>query len=578
MNHSTIFVEEYLSTLKEDKELDYLFPMLLQQMGFRIVQTAKESKGQNQYGKDIIAIGKDHHGIKHRWYFELKGYTDRDITDKNYATVDGIRESIIEAKDTVFHDSSIPEFNDLPIKIVLVHNGTLKPNLRPTFEGFISKTFQDNKDTFERWDIYRLTELFSKYLFNEYLLMDVESNRLFKKTLAFMDIPNYDFKDFKALIRLQLEKVSSAKGRAFEKLFATLALLEALIFHYSKEIGNLNIAKEGSKYLVLQTWHWILSHKYEKKKSVISRFHQLLSVHKDIFNTYFNKTLPIARIPNGLYAENRGFFEKIGYPLRCFDYLDDLIYHCRLQQHSSNSHEVSKYNNALHQQQKDLIIKVVEHNSGFHYPVIDNHSIPIMQLFLFFDHKETLRKKDIQFLGKYFLELALGIIREKMIHDRFPELHNSLDIVVEAVATNKKPKGYCDSSSIVIAFLLEISAVLNHEGLFDILLKNISKELSLQIPSIVFENNDVELLLFEKKLHQEYYVESIERKPDETTFWVNDPDFQKFKEFTISKQDVIPRYRTDNQGMDFLRYLAHSYYKNEILPEEWRKNFFDGIQ
>ncbi|WP_417361514.1 hypothetical protein [Galbibacter sp.] len=578
MNHSTIFVEEYLSTLKEDQELDYLFPMLLQQMGFRIIQTAKESKGQNQYGKDVIAIGKDHQGVKHRWYFELKGYTDRNITDKNYASVDGIRESIIEAKDTVFHDSSIPEFNDLPIKIVLVHNGIIKPNVRPTFEGFIRELFKDNKNTFERWDIYRLTELFSKYLFNEYLLMDVESNRLFKKTLAFMDIPNYDLKDFKALIGLQLEKVTSFKGRAFEKLFATLTLLETLLFHYSKENRNLNVAKEGSKFLVLQTWHWILKHKHEKKKSVISRYNQLLSIQKNILNAYFDKTLPIARIANGLYAENGAFFERIGYPLRCFDYLDDMIYYCRLQQHAPNSRGISKYNNDLHQKQKDLIIEVVEQNPGFHCPIIDNHSIPIMQLFLFFANKETLREKDMQFLGKYFIELVFSIIREKRIYDRFPELHNNLDAVVEAVATNKKPKVYCDSSSILIAFLLEISAVLNYQSLFDILFQYIPRELSLQIPSITFENNDVELLFFEKNLHKEYYIESIERKPDETTFWVDDPDFQKFKEFTISKQDVLPRYRTDDQGMSFLRYLAHSYYKNEILPQEWRKNSFEGIQ
>ena len=49
MNSNSIIVREYLSSLKEDTELDYLFPILLNIMGFRIVQTAKESKGQSQY-------------------------------------------------------------------------------------------------------------------------------------------------------------------------------------------------------------------------------------------------------------------------------------------------------------------------------------------------------------------------------------------------------------------------------------------------------------------------------------------------------------------------------------------------
>ena len=181
MNSNNIIVREYLSSLKENSELDYLFPILINLMGFRIVQTAKESKGQSQYGKDIIAIGNDVNGIKHKWYFELKGHADKDITQSNYSKSDGIRESIIEEKDTFFRDSTIPGFNALPTNIVLVHNGILKTNIRDTFEGFISKEFKDGE--FERWDIYFLTDIFNKHLFNEYLLADDICNRLFKKKI-----------------------------------------------------------------------------------------------------------------------------------------------------------------------------------------------------------------------------------------------------------------------------------------------------------------------------------------------------------------------------------------------------------
>ena len=40
MNSNSIIVSEYLASLKEDSELDYLFPMLLNIMGYRIAQTA----------------------------------------------------------------------------------------------------------------------------------------------------------------------------------------------------------------------------------------------------------------------------------------------------------------------------------------------------------------------------------------------------------------------------------------------------------------------------------------------------------------------------------------------------------
>lgn len=335
MNSNNIIVQEYLSSLKEDKELDYLFPILLNAMGFRIVQTAKESKGQSQYGKDIIAIGNDDKGIKCRWYFELKGYEDKDITDKNYSIPDGIRESIIEAKDTAFNDSSIPEFNALPIKIVLVHNGVLKTNIRPTFEGFLSKEFKEGE--FERWDIYHLTDLFSEFLFSTYLLPDEESNSLFKKTLAFLDTPDYDYRDFKLLVELQFGKAENAtKGRIFTKLFATLNLLERIIFHYSKLNNNLIAAKECSKFLIIRTWAWILKNRLETRRAVLNEYKKLLHTHYDILDAYFKKTFLIARIPNGLYAENGAFFEAIGYPLRCFEYLEDILHYCKLRLYYPN--------------------------------------------------------------------------------------------------------------------------------------------------------------------------------------------------------------------------------------------------
>ena len=34
-------LREYIESLKEDNELDYIFPILLQAMGFRIVSTPK---------------------------------------------------------------------------------------------------------------------------------------------------------------------------------------------------------------------------------------------------------------------------------------------------------------------------------------------------------------------------------------------------------------------------------------------------------------------------------------------------------------------------------------------------------
>ena len=137
MNLNSLIVQGYLESLKEDGELDSIFPVLLRVMGFHVISTPKDSKGQSQYGKDVIAIGYDDSGVKRKFYFEIKGESSKDIDARNFNADDGIRMSLFEAKDAIFKDSSIPQLNDLPIKVVLVHNGILKMNFRNQFEGFI---------------------------------------------------------------------------------------------------------------------------------------------------------------------------------------------------------------------------------------------------------------------------------------------------------------------------------------------------------------------------------------------------------------------------------------------------------
>ena len=49
-------IKQYIESLKEDQELDYIFPILLERMGYRVLSTPCQSKGQSQYGRDVVAI------------------------------------------------------------------------------------------------------------------------------------------------------------------------------------------------------------------------------------------------------------------------------------------------------------------------------------------------------------------------------------------------------------------------------------------------------------------------------------------------------------------------------------------
>ena len=71
-----------------------------------------------------------------------------------------------------------------------MHNGTADANALLTFSDYVEETFPDKN--FERWDLFKLTDLFSTYLFDETLLTDEESYRLFKKVLVLLDSEGND--------------------------------------------------------------------------------------------------------------------------------------------------------------------------------------------------------------------------------------------------------------------------------------------------------------------------------------------------------------------------------------------------
>ena len=409
-----LIVQEYLESLKEDKELDALLPILITLMGFRVISTAKDSKGQPQYGKDLVAIGKNEKGFKCKYYFEIKGGKDRNITDHILNKSDGIIESLRAAKYTAFSDFSDANFEKLPTIYVLVHNGEVRRNARPTFEGFVKTEFP--KGNFEHWEISRLTELFSKYLFNEYLLTDLRSLKLFKKTLILLDSPDYDFQDFRDLVDLQIEKASTSKtNRVLKKFFATLNLLANLIFHYSKEHDNLEPAKQCVTYLILRTWGWILKKKLENKPSVEKVFIQLLETHYQILEAYFEKTFSVAIQKNGLFS-GADFFEEIGYPIRFFDYVNNLIYFFQLKSYFGKQSKNEKV------QLKELI----ENNYDALRPLVDNHSIAIVNMFVFFldTDEDEITADDLKFIRDFLGEIFMNISSTKRLRDRFPELYN----------------------------------------------------------------------------------------------------------------------------------------------------------
>lgn len=551
-------VRDYLESLKEDKELDYIFPMLLEAMGYRIVATPGNSKGQSQYGKDVVAIGKDEDGHLYRWYFQLKGNAAKDINDTTYQSEDGVRDSIIAAKDAPYEDSSIPSFNRLPYKIIFVHNGILMENTRIKFEGFIKREFPNGG--FERWDIEKLTDLFSKYLFDECLFCDDESYALFKKTLVLLDAPGWKTNDIDRIIDIQLNlcKIEKGNQRQIAKCFSSLNLLLAIIFKYSQDANNLLPAKMASDRVVLKTWAWILRHKKENTRLVIDLFSKIVNLHLSIYYEYLNKILPLATCYRGLYMFKGTDIEKVCYPLRCYSFMNDLLYYYTL---SCNS--IPK-NDEKRRIAKDVVLETLKLNPGFDMPLLDTHSITL-QLLFYFVCRCSLTEEDQDTLYSFIKKLTLNVIIRKSNNDMFPELHSNSEQVAKSLY--KKSPDYRDSSSLFLMTLVEIIAWMEIEPLYTMLREKIDEtKVNLQV-AYPIESEDLEIRLFEHGLYNELSVQTNIKLPG------NIEEFNK----NYKKRYNKIAFRTAKTRFWFLEILAHIHYQTDMFPDFLKLGFWEPL-
>ena len=552
-------VRDYLESLKEDKELDYIFPMLLEAMGFRIVATPRNSKGQSQYGKDVIAIGKGEDGLLYRWYFELKGNAAKDINDTTFYIKDGVRDSILAAKYAKYDDSSIPSFNKLPHKIVFVHNGILVENTRNTFEGFIKQEFPNGG--FERWHIELLTELFSKYLFDECLFCDDESYTLFKKTLVLLDAPGWKTTDVDRLIDIQLNHCNLDKKnhREIAKCLSSLNLLLAIIYKYSQDAKNLLPAKMASDRIVLKTWAWILKNNKEKSKIVIVFFSKVVDLHLNIYISYLQKIIPLALGYKGLYMYRGSDSERVCYPLRCYAFMNDLLYYYMVSCNLKNRNK--QYVNDA----KNVVLKILQNNSGFEVPLLDSHAITL-QLLLSFVLRMPHTEKDEETIMEFFKRLTLNVIIRKNEKDMFPELHGNSKQVAKSIY--KKSPEYSDSSSLFLMTLIEIIAWADAEPLYTMLREKIEEtKVNLQV-SYPIESEDLEIKLFEHQLYDEMAVQTNIKLPE---------SLEEFNKSYKKRYNSID-FRTTKTKFWFLAILAHKHYQTDLFPDYMNLGFLEPIK
>ena len=543
-------IKQYVASLKEDAELDYIFPLLLERMGYRVLSTPKQSKGKPQFGRDVVAI-RNVDGVNTLFFFELKGFGSRDITSQTLTAEDGIIDSLKTSKYTEYRDASIPGLEDFSRKWVFVHNGGIDSNVMPTWNDFVQKVFPDGD--LERWDLEKLTALFSKYLFDETLLADETSYHLFKKVLVLLDSEGNNFKDIVSLIDLQIQKIAGKKKegkRTIINLFATLRLIASMVYFYSKDCNNLLPAKFCIDTILVKTWAWILKGKKEKRTTIIKHFYSLVLLQVQIYEEYVNKILSVARLNKSMYGFESSDTEYIFYPLRCFDFLKDLTYFFFLTELIGRPTQ-KEIRNRL-----DTLRLVIEKNTACTMPLLDTHSIPIQMVFLYIYDRSKGNKEDLHFLGKYLMDVVINMTKRYQDKKMWPEMTGNRLALARSLYA--KDDDYCCDSSLLLTVIFELIAYLNIPQLYTLFRKTVDESgVNLQIAFPITNEFDIEQILFEHRLYNEMAVQTDIKLPDTIE------GFHK----NYSKKYSSIAYRTDIAGFEFMRILAHKYYETDLFPD-----------
>lgn len=550
-------IKEYVASLKEDGELDYIFPLLLERMGYRILSTPKQSKGQSQYGRDVVAV-KKFKGRPTLYLFELKGFRSHDITDRTLDERDGLIESLTASVNTPYRDASIPGLKDYDRRFVYVHNGTVDENARPTLDGFVERMFPDGN--FERWDIYKLTNLFSKYLFEETLLTDEESYRLLKRALVLLDSEGNDYSDIVQLVNIQISKIESKKitKRTETNFFATIRLIGALVYYYSMQADNLYPAKYCMDTIVLKTWAWILRNKLEKNKRVLALFRPLVTQQLQVYEAYLNKILDAVWFKEGFYSFQSSDTEYVFYPLRCFDFLGDLMYYSYAIETYSIKEDDVKHNKAI-------IRDIIMNNAGFKMPLLDTHSIPIQLMFLYLMRDPD--KENGKCMASFVYETVANLIKQYQKKKMWPELAGNRMALAKSLY--KKSDDYCCTSSLLIVVMFELISYMGLEPLYTRLRELVEEsKVNLQIAFPVQEEYDIEQCLFEHRLYEEFSVQTSLQLPK---------TLEEFRSAYNKPYNSI-QYRTDAAGFYYLRILAHVYYQTDLFPDFLGRAYCKAIE
>jgi len=548
-------LQEYLSSLKEDGELDAFCTELLKSM--RLIPLTKIQRGR-QYGVDLPAVGKDEDGIKKLFLLVIKqGNLSRQTWEGG--SINDVKPSIGEILDVYLNTSIPPQFKSLPIKIVVCFNGELEQAVQINWSQFV------NKHTNERveivyWNIHTLIDYSLKYQLPEELLpYDLALN--FRKALAFIDIPDYNLSHLYRFIQNLLpENESKLKDRQVYRKMRIVNLCVSIIHKWCKESNNLKPSFIAIERIILNTYKWILDNNFFERKDTLQIFSSILLSWRHHNYEYLKNIGDFVLVPDGLSLGVPNHdeyclitFEQIGIISMIGQYE---LWECSINMLHPKDEVFKNAQTAFKNAEfaANMLAKLIKNNPSAINPKFDEHCIEInIALTLFYE------------LG-YF---AVAIDWLRRLVDRVAlqvKMKNFLPLFITDPEKLSVEKAEDQPSSHLLYFLAEWCLILHELDCYYLLRELVLNDL----PKL-----NLQLWLPDKKVEEFLFTENASFKGGATMTSLSLPKNYIMLKMHIAEERALineeKNFHYNQNHLLFMPFLASRHFRTYPFPNSWRK-------
>lgn len=468
-----LIIKEYLSLLKESKELDSLIPELLLAMGHEVI--SKPQIGVRQNGVDVESTGMDEDGIKKVFLFTIKE-GDFGRSDWDNGTLQAVRASLNEIIDSYIPKKLSPENKLLVKKIILATGGDKKQEINENWDGYIEINSKKDEIEFDFWGGDKLALLIEKYIFNEFIIPK-EQRSLFRKALALIGDTDYDLSDYyqflnELLFKNELEKESDKK---ILKALRLVYLSLNIIVYWSQSENNLKHGLLATERTLLNIYEFIYKNNFMKKRNFKEILDKVYEKNFQTIGNYCKRIYPLIKIENGLSFRGHDFLQE---SLILFEQLGILALYGNLYYLSAYTNE-NDFDDIKYQEINAHLKLMIKNHKGLYNPVYDEHIIDISLALYFLELWD-----EIEFIDEWIYNLISHIEFAYYQGNYFPIDTNNFEDLVECnLGEKKEKKEYIITSTLIptLAFwCVKLGLIENYKYLYKVS-QDIYKDTTLQI-------------------------------------------------------------------------------------------------